>query len=102
MVLQLQSSVNVQPLQVVVVAASPAQVTPSPIDLYASGIFLRECCVVLIRVLLLWIITSHHQALGRPVACNSDFEILEARHLLDADMFPMFSVGWTWQEFVAI
>ena len=44
------------------------------------------------------------------VACNSDAEIFAAiqrvetvvrtqRHLLDAGMFPMLSVGWTWQEF---
>ena len=43
-------------------------------------------------------------------ACNSDFEILIAlqtvetivrtqRHRLDADKFPMFSGGWTWQGF---
>ena len=44
------------------------------------------------------------------VVCNSDFEILTAlqrvetavrtqRHLLDADMFRMFSVDWTSQGF---
>ena len=44
------------------------------------------------------------------VACNSDSEILTAlqtvetvvrtrRHRIDADKFPMFSVGWTWHGF---
>ena len=49
---------------------------------------------------------------GDDLACYSDSEILAARqtmtvetavrtqrHLLDADMFPTFSVGWTWQGF---
>ena len=50
---------------------------------------------------------------GRPaVACNSDSEILlraalqtvktvvcAQRNNLDVDKFPMFSIGWTWQEF---
>ena len=44
------------------------------------------------------------------VACNLDSETLAAlqiveivvrtqRHRLDADNFPMFSVGWTWHWF---
>ena len=44
------------------------------------------------------------------VSCNSDYEIPAAlqavetvvrtpRPGLDADKFPMFSVGWTWQGF---
>ena len=39
------------------------------------------------------------------VACNSDSEILAAlqipkqRHGLDADKFPMFSIGCTWHGF---
>ena len=52
---------------------------------------------------------QHHQKVFS-AAYNSDSEILAAlqtmetvvrtqRHRLDADRFPMFSVGWTWQGF---
>ena len=52
--------------------------------------------------------TAHQTVIS--IACNSDCEILAAlqtvetvvrtqRHRLDADKFPMFSVGWTWQGY---
>ena len=63
---------------------------------------------LLVSLLMLVGWTAHQTVFS--VDCNSDAEMVAAlhaaknvvraqRHPLDADKFPMFSVGWIWQMF---
>ena len=63
--------------------------------------------------LLMTLLDGQHIRQSFSVALNSDFEILAAlqrvktvvrnqRHLLGAETFPTFAVGWTWQGFAGI
>ena len=60
--------------------------------------------------ILMTLLDGQHIRQTFSAACNSDCEALAAleivetvartqRHHLDADKFPMFLVGWTWQRY---